>query len=209
MITIPQKNLPKKLMLILTLSISLFCACLPEFVEPLPKEGNSYDNQIAGLWQRTIDTDTQQLQVFPRKDGWLDFVFISGIDQKDSNAGIEVMLFAGYTKNLNDNSFICFQIPQALMPEDSNDPTWYLASYKYPAPDKLQIRMFSMEKINVLIDQGKLKGDITSDQTIVTSSSADLENLLKNLDIENFLQTEQDTIFNFSRPENQKKTPKN
>jgi hypothetical protein len=198
--------------LCLVLSIlGLIClvSCYPEFKNPLPPPPElKADPQILGTWLGTNEAGSkEQLLIFQRSSGWIDVVLIDEIDSKESEDGINVGIFEGYSTSVNRQKFLCLRVRKKdyshVDPREIGEPPFYIVNYETPSDNKLIIKHFSIEKIEELIKEGKLKGEIAKgqyvDKVTVTSSSDELVEVISREGAGAFI--EQDPNYNlvFSR----------
>ena len=199
--------------LYLTLSLLLLiclASCYPEFKNPIPPPAElKADPQILGTWVRTSDESgsKEQLCIFQRKSGWIDVVLIDEIDSKESEDGINVSVFEGYSTSVNKQKFLCLRVRTKdyghVDPEEFAEPPFYIVNYEATSDNKLVIKHFSLEKVEELIKAGKLKGEITKGQYVdhvtVTSSSDEMVEVISKEGAGAFIgQDKEDTLI-FSR----------
>lgn len=192
------------LMLSLLLLISL-PSCYPEFKNPIPPPPElKVDSQILGTWFRTFKADQreykEQLSIFPRSSGWIDAVWIYDIDKEPSTDGINLLVLEGYSTSVNKQRFLCLRFREKDFnrahqkdhrrsdKEVGKQPFteyWIIVNYETPNNGELVIKPFSTQKVEELIEKGKLKGEVVKeemlkeqgpslDQVTVTSSSDEL-----------------------------------
>ena len=196
------------LMLLLLLLIGL-ASCYPEFKNPIPPPPEpKADPQILGTWVRTYKGDQseykEQVSIFPRRNGWIDAVWIYDIDKKESTDGVNLLVLEGYSTSVNKQRFLCLRFREKdfswrLQGEDysSSDKKvgrepftahWIIANYETPK-NELVIKPFSTQRVEELIEKGKLKGEVVKqklfrtpeqplDQVTVTSSSDELAQVI-------------------------------
>jgi hypothetical protein len=179
-------------------------SCYPEFKNPIPPPPElKADNQILGTWVRTFKADQteykEQLSIFPRSSGWIDVVWIYDIDRKGPGDGINLLVFEGYSTSVNKQRFLCLRFREkdfdwAHQKDHSRGDRevagrsivyWTIVNYETPDSDELIIKPFSTQRVEELIEKGKLKGDVVKkewskeqglslDKVTVTSSSDEL-----------------------------------
>jgi hypothetical protein len=180
----------------------LAVSCQPEFVNPLPLPAEpKVDIQITGFWWRTTEGDDQQLLVYPRKDGWVDIIYVYDINSKLSADGVSVLIFEGYTTSLGDQKYMCFRLrkkdigvqTRGAAPEKLN---FLMVNYKLSNNGDLVVNTFSSEEVKKLINQDKLSGqiferDLANGQldtsVVVTSSSTELAKVLSEEGVQRFI----------------------
>ena len=202
------------LCLVLSLLLLICLAsCYPEFKNPIPPPAElKADPQILGTWVRTTDESgsKEQLCIFQRKSGWIDVVLIGEIDSKESEDGIDVGTFEGYSTSVNKQKFLCLRFRKKDYshnnPEEFGEPPFYIVNYETTGDSKLVIKHFSLEKVEELIKAGKLKGEITKGQHVdhvtVTSSSDELIEVISKEGAGAFIGQGKDDIEVFSRIKN-------
>jgi len=192
----------------LLLLISL-ASCLPEFKHPIPPPPElKADQQILGTWVRTTKKGSkEQLSIFPRSSGWTDVVYISGIDSKESQDGINVAVFEGYSASVNKQRFLCFRLREKDVHEAEKEIGGFgyrIANYETPGNGTLIVKLFSMEKAKELVKEGKLKGEIVKqgqyfDKVTITSSSEELVEAVSREGLGAFVEPGEDDVLVFSR----------
>ncbi|NOR67154.1 MAG: hypothetical protein GQ528_07345 [Woeseiaceae bacterium] len=195
--------------LCLLLSISLG-SCYPEFKNPIPPPPElKADRQILGTWVGAeYSGSKEQLSIFERSSGWIDVVYINDIDSKESQKGINVIVFEGYSTSVNEQKFLCLRFRERDF-DDSHEEVgkflFYILNYETPSNDELIIKHFSLQKVKELIKEGKLKGDVVKrrgryfDEITVTSSSDELIEAISKEGVEAFIEQDEDDILVFSR----------
>jgi hypothetical protein len=166
-----------------TLSLLLLTAlasCQPLFTHPLPPPRElKADNQILGTWTTTFKVDKHeskaQLSIFPRGSGWIDAMYIYDIDCERPGDGLSFLVFEGYSTSVNKQRFLCLRLQEKYFnwaqlmgysPSDKGvgEPPllkyWIIVNYETPNSDELIMRQFSTEKLEGLIKQGHLKGQV-------------------------------------------------
>ena len=190
------------LMLSLLLFISL-ASCYPEFKNPItPPLELKADPQILGTWVRMYKVDQseykEQLSIFSRSNGWIDAVWIYDIDKKESTDGVSLLVLEGYSVSVNKQRFLCLRVRKrdfnwtgqknpSWTDEEAGGlrftKNWIIANYETPNNDELVIKPFSTQRVEELIEKGKLKAEVVKedffklqffDQVLVTSSSDEL-----------------------------------
>jgi len=192
------------LYLILSLLLLIYLAsCYPEFKNPIPPPAElKADHQILGTWLRTYKGDQseykEQLSIFPRRSGWIDVVWIYDIDKKEPSDGINLLVLEGYSSSVNKQRFLCLRVRkrdfnwagqrnQSWSDKEAGErpftKEWIIVNYEAPNNDELVIKPFSTQKVEELIEKGKLKGEVVKeevfkepslDKVLVTSSSDEL-----------------------------------
>jgi len=193
--------------LYLMFSLVLFVAlgsCCPIFKNPIPPPPElKADQQILGTWVRTAKVgqyeseSKEQLCIFPRGSGWIDVVYIYDIDREEPGDGINVLIFEGYSTSVNKQKFLCLRFrkkdfnwfQKAYSRSDKEiggvpfAAGWIIVNYETSSKGDLVIKCFSIPKVEELIENGKLKGEVVKedffkvqpfDQVLVTSSSDEL-----------------------------------
>ena len=210
-----NKRLFIKLIFLLSLSFStvIITSCYPEFMHPIPppKQLNP-DSKILGLWFRTTENDKQQLSIFPRKNGWVDIVYVYDINSKTSEDGINILVFEGYTTFVEEKKFLCFR-PRSkdynkLYNKVREKFSFIIVNYYVSDEGNLIVKHLSTDKIINLVNNGQLKGQVYkknpnegrfNDSVKVESSSDDLLKVICKKGTCAFLdESEQDTML-FSR----------
>ena len=177
---------------LLILMTVVFSSCAPRFKHPLPAPENlKPDHTISGQWFRKTQNDRQQLSVFPRKDGWIDIVYIYDIESKTSEDGINVLIFEGYTTSVAERKFLCFRLrKKELLTLNKDGEDWrgfLIVNYNVSKAGDLVVRHLSSDKLADLIKDGRLKGEIAeneiskdgyNDGVAVWSSSEELLNVM-------------------------------
>ena len=219
------------LLLSLLLSIS-FISCFPTFKNPIPPPTElRADHQILGTWIRTYKVNQseykEQLSIFSRSDGWIDVVWIYNIDKKDSTDGINLLVLEGYSSFVNKQRFLCLRVRerdfnwagqrnQGLGDKKDGEQyftkNWIIFNYEDPRNDELVIKTFSTQKVEELIEKGKLKGKVVKekkegifsrmqgphfDKIIVTSSSDELAKVIYKEGSEAFICNDPNNTFRF------------
>ena len=178
---------------LLTLATMLSCSCAPRFKHPLPAPENlKPDRTVSGLWFRKTQNDRQQLSVFPRKDGWVDIVYIYDIESRTSADGINVLVFEGYTTSAAERKFMCFRLREkdlhALKQDWEDQRAFLIVNYSVSKSGDLTIRHLSTERVADLVNDGRLKGDVAEDEitdgafnegVVVLSSSEELLDVVR------------------------------
>lgn len=193
------------LYLILSLLLLICLAsCYPVFKNPIPPPPKlKADHQILGTWVRTYKAEQheykEQVSIFQRRSGWIDLVWIYDIDREEPTDGINVLIFEGYSTSVNKQRFLCLRFREkdsnwALQKahsrsysEAGGEPSivYWIVNYETPNNDELVIKPFSTQRVEELIEKGKLKGEVVKnklvkeqglslDKVIVTSSSDEL-----------------------------------
>ena len=156
----------------LSLLLLLFVgSCYPTFEHPIPPPSEvRADPHVLGTWVRTTqDGSKEQLSIFQRSSGWIDVVWIYGIDSEVSDDGITVLIFEGYTTSVKEQRFLCLRPREKdhdLGDEKATQRPFAIANYRTSGPDELTVRLFSVQKIERLIEEGKLKGNVVKDDSL-------------------------------------------
>jgi hypothetical protein len=183
-------------------------SCYPEFKNPIaPPSELKADNHILGTWIRTTDSGSkEQLSMFQRSSGWIDVVYINDIDSKESQNGINVGIFEGYSTFLNKQKFLCLRLRKRDFNEREREAAefhFYIVNYEIPNHNELTIKFFSLQKVKELIKKGKLKGEVVEqgliDKVTVTSSSDELTEVISKEGVGAFIEQDKDDILVFSR----------
>lgn len=171
----------------LLLLISLV-SCYPEFKNPIsPPPELKADPQILGTWVRTYKVDQseykEQLSIFPRSSGWIDVVWIYDIDKKESVDGINLLVLEGYSTSVNKQRFLCLRVRKRDFnwagqrnhswsdKEAGERPftkDWIIVNYEIPINNELVIKPFSTQRVEELIEKGKLKGEVVKQELLKT-----------------------------------------
>lgn len=191
----------------LLLSVSL-TSCYPEFKNPIPPPSElRADPQVLGTWVRTTDTSKEQLSIFQRSTGWIDAVYINDINSTDSQKGINVLVTEGYSTSVGKQKFLCLRFRKRDF-EDCDEGLgqffFYILNYETPDKDSLVMRQFSIRKVEDLIKEGKLKGQVVKrgqfvDEVSVTSSSDELVQVISGEGVGAFLGQGASDVLAFSR----------
>jgi len=207
------------LMLSLLLSISL-ASCYPEFKNPIPPPPElKADHQILGTWVRMYKVDQseykEQLSIFSRSNGWIDAVWIYDIDKKESTDGVSLLVFEGYSTSVNKQRFLCLRLREkdwqgrdAKVEASRFLVFWIIVNYETPNNDELVIKPFSTQRVEELIEKGKLKGEVVKgklfkeqglslDKVTVTSSSDELVELISKEGAEAFIWQDANDTFRY------------
>ena len=187
-------------------------SCYPEFKNPIPPPTElKADPRILGTWVGTNEAGSkEQLLIFQRSSGWIDVVLIAEIDSKESEDGIDVGIYEGYSTSVNRQRFLCLRFRKKdyshMGPEAVGGPPFYIVNYEAADDNRLVIRHFSIEKVEELIKEGKLKGEIAEGQYIdhvtVTSSSEELAEVISKEGAGAFVGQDKDDILVFTRIKN-------
>jgi hypothetical protein len=216
------KNVYKKyyqfLYLFLFLSICL-TSCYPFFKNPLPPPSElKVDPQLSGAWILTTQSGhKQELFIFPRSTGWFDLLYVSNIDGEDSSKGIEVSIMEGYGTSVNKDKFLCLRLRNRDFtdPNEEKNINYMIVNYEITDNNELNIKLFSGEKVKNLIKDGKLKGEIVTEDALkddilgllfkgvftyeiffVTASPDELKEVITKESIKAFLATSSDELPN-------------
>jgi len=220
------------LYLILSLLLLIFLAsCYPVFKNPIPPPPKlKADHQILGTWVRTTKSGSkEQLSIFQRKrsSGWIDVVYIYEIDSKTSGDGITVLVLEGYRTSVNRQQLLClrfrakeYNFYRAMDNNHSDQEVaefpFLIVNYQTTSSGELIVKPFSTLKVEELIKDGKLKGEIvkedvlgvpledvikgqTLDKVTVTSSSDELIDVISREGLGAFIVQDSNNIFVFSR----------
>jgi len=200
------------LCLILSLLLLICLAsCYPEFKNPIPPPAElKADPQILGTWVRTYKAGQseykEQLSIFQRSNGWIDAVWIYDIDKKESTDGISLLVLEGYSASVNKQRFLCLRVRKRdfnwagqknrrrsdkEVGEQLFTENWIMVNYETPNNDELVIKPFSTQRVEELIEKGRLKGEVVKekeglfrtpeqplDKVTVTSSSDELAEVI-------------------------------
>ena len=207
-------------MKILYFSILLFLtvivtSCYPLFKHPLTTpEKLKPDKNILGVWFRKVAVGGEQLSVFPRKDGWVEIVYVYGINSNFYKDGINLLIFEGYDTSVKGHKFLCFRprtkdlLAMGRKVDQIDHVGFYIVNYDLPEKGKLIVKHFSMEKVENLINSGELSGRVSktdlaegrlTDGILVTASSEDLVKAISEKGIKNFIEETGQTVMVFSR----------
>ena len=186
--------------------IMMGSGCVPEFKNPLPQPENlKPDAILLGNWvnkeYKKGDVEFMHVLVFARADGWMEFVEIS---RKESDKGVEVYQYEGYSTSVGKDKFLCFRPlrtnPTERVEENMRNHAYWLAHYKVNRRT-FHLTIFSESKIETLIEAGELKSEIVEVENIddftVTSSSEALTSLIAKKGVETFI--DKDEVNEFSR----------
>jgi len=166
-------------------------ACCPTFKNPIPPPSKlKADHKILGTWVRTFKVEQheykEQVSIFHRRNGRIDVVWIYDIDREPSADGINVLIFEGYCTSVNKQQFLCLRFRKkdhTYIDKEVGEFPFYIVNYETPSNDELIIKHFSTQKVEELIKEGKLKGEVVKedvfkgqslDKVTVTSSSDEL-----------------------------------
>jgi hypothetical protein len=188
-------------------------SCYPKFKNPIPPPSKlKADSQILGTWVRTNESDSkQQLLIFQRSSGWIDVIQINDIDSKESESGISVVVFEGYSTSVNKQKFLCLRLREKDWEgKDTEVGDFYflIVNYEATIKDKLILRLFSLQKVKELIKEGKLKGEVVRrgqastvdvDRVIVTSNSDKLVEVISREGVGAFIGQDENEILMFSK----------
>jgi len=172
-----QSSLYSMLSLLLFITLA---SCSPIFKNPIPPPPElKADRQILGTWVRTLKEDQQeykeQLSIFPLGGGWIDVVYIYGIDREEPADGINLLVFEGYSTSVNKQKFLCLRFREKDFnwahqkdysrrgKEVGGHPFivyWIIVNYETPNNGELIIKRFSTRRVEELIKEGKLKAEI-------------------------------------------------
>lgn len=153
-------------------------ACVPVFRNPIsaPPELKP-DPALLGTWSSVKDSgDGTQVSFFPRKDGWLDIVFLADL-KGNSDSGLDLTLYEGYTTTIENDHVLCFR-ERPEKPVAEEPAAYLLATYQVDPPTRLDVRLFANAAVRKAIETGTLEGtvetNVYADTITVTSSSARL-----------------------------------
>lgn len=182
------------LILSLLLLISL-TSCCPVFKNPIPPPPElKADHQILGTWVRTFKggqhESKEQLSIFQRSSGWIDVVYIYDIDSEGSADGINLLVFEGYSTSVNKQQFLClrfrkkdfnwrlqekdYSLSDKEIVEAPFAAYWIIVNYEISSNDELIIKRFSTQKVEELIEEGKLKGEVVKEEVFKKQPSDDV-----------------------------------
>jgi hypothetical protein len=188
----------------LALMLALWgAACVPVFRNPIAASPDlKPDPALLGTWSSVKDGgDGTQVSFFPRKDGWLDIVFLADL-KGNSDSGLDLTLYEGYTTTIEDDHVLCFR-ERPEKPEADEPASYLLATYRVDPPTRLDVRLFANAAVRAAIESGALEGTVTTnvyaDTITVTSSSARLLAAVVTQGAAAF--TEPDQVMRFERME--------
>jgi len=191
----------------------LLASCYPTFKNPIPPPPKlKADHKILGTWVRTLKADEheykEQVSIFQRRSGWIDVVWIYDIDREEPTDGINVLILEGYSTFVNKQKFLCLRFRKkdfswrlqekdySLSEKEDGEFPFYIVNYESPSKEELIIKHFSIQKVEELIEKGKLKGEVVKenifkgqpfDKVTVTSSSDELVELISKEGAEFFI----------------------
>ncbi len=189
------------LILLLLLFICL-ASCYPEFKNPIPPPPElKADRQTLGTWIRTTKSGSkEQLSIFQRSNsGWVDVVYIYDIDSERTADGINLLVLEGYSTFVNKQRFLCLRGRKkdySHSDKEVGESHFLIVNYETPSNDELIIKLFSTQKAEELIKEGKLKGEVVKedfskgqpfDKVTVTSSSDELVEVISTEGAEAFI----------------------
>jgi hypothetical protein len=189
------------LLVLLLLSTS----CVPNFENalPLPKEMKP-DMALLGTWESVQENEDGKSHVsfFGRPSGWIDIVFIDGIDGTSSTDGVNVSTYEAYTANVGKDTFLCLRGRKKDHHEQEDKESPYLlAHYHVSRKGVLSIRLFDQDAIKKLIEKGVLQGVVTegnyTDNVTVTASSDEVASAIAENGLGAFIS--QDDALKFNR----------
>ena len=183
--------------LILSLLLLIYLAsCGPVFEHPIPPPPElKADHQIMGTWVRTFKVkegqheSKEQLSIFQRSSGWIDVVYIYDIESEGSADGINLLVFEGYSTSVNKQKFLCLRFREKdfnwAHQKDYNSSDkevegqpfityWIIVNYETPINGDLIIKRFSTQKVEELIEEGKLKGEVVKEELFKKQTSDDV-----------------------------------
>jgi len=215
-----ERRTTRILMKILYFSILVFLpvlvtSCYPLFEHPItaPKKLKP-DKNILGVWFRTVAVGAEQLSVFPRKDGWIEIVYVYGINSKFYKDGINLLVFEGYSTSVKDKKFLCLRprtkdlLAMGRKGDTLDQVGFYIVNYDLSKKGNLIVKHFSMEKVENLINSGELSGRVAktdldegrlTDGILVTASSEDLVRAISEKGFKTFIEETGQGVMVFSR----------
>jgi len=196
---------------VLCIGVVFLMGCLPGFENPLPSDDLTVDKAILGVWHLEGSRDEQQLNIFPRKSGWVDVAWIYDINSDSSTDGINVIVFEGYVVEIERQRLICLRQRQKDFDEDLSDVcNWFIYHYEITDEGILRTKPLSKAAMKRLIEDGTLKGTIkkhlTGEDVTVTSSSRELADVIAKKGVKQLLEEDDDLSDSWSRtpPERKK-----
>ena len=122
-----------------------------------------------------------------------------------------MVVFEGYSTSVDKQNFLCLRLREKDWKgrdREVEDLYFLMANYDTPSKDELVIRLFSMQKVKELINEGKLQGKVTKrgrssmidfDKVVVTSSSDELIEVISKEGVGAFVGHDETDILVFSR----------
>jgi len=205
---------------ILYFSILLFLpvlvtSCYPLFKHPISApEKLKPDKNILGVWFRTVAVGGEQLSVFSRKDGWVEIVYVYGINSKFYKDGINLLVFEGYSTSVKEHKFLCLRprkkdfLAMGRKGDKFDEVGFYIVNYDLSKKGNLIVKHFSTEKVESLINSGELSGRVSktdlaegrlTDGVVVTASSEDLVRVISDKGFKAFVEETEQGMMIFSR----------
>lgn len=215
-----ERRTTRIFMKILYFSILLFLpvlvtSCYPLFKHPITApEKLKPDKNILGVWCRKVAEGGEQLSVFPRKDGWVEIVYVYGINSKFYKDGINLLVFEGYSTSVKENKFLCIRprkkdlLAMGRKSDTLDQVGFYIVNYNLSKKGDLIVKHFSMEKLENLINSGELSGRVSktdlvegrlTDGVEVTASSEDLVRVISDKGFKAFVEETGQGMTFFSR----------
>ena len=195
----------KMLILGVFITILLFLSsCYPVFMNPLPyRSGDSIDKALLGNWViYKEDVLKDQLCITPRKDGWMNIIYIYDIDRKCKEI-LNLISFEGYVSKISDKNYLNMKVQIS-----EQEYGYIIAEYSFDDSDTVFFKFPSLGKIEALIKSKKLKGEVSTEEVlsgkygrsvIVKSEPNDIINVFSGLSENEIFENKQDLNFRFTR----------
>ena len=190
-------------------------SCYPGFQHPIPAPDKlKPDSKILGVWFRTVAVGGEQLSIFPRENGWVDIVYVYGINSKFYKDGINLLAFEGYSTSVKEHKFLCLRprkkdlLAMGREVDKFDEFGFYILNYDLSKKGNLIMKHFSIEKVENLINSGELSGRVSktdlaegrlTDEVVVTASSEDLVTVISDKGIKAFVEETGQGMMIFSR----------
>jgi len=204
---------------ILSFFFVLIPSCYTGFKHPIPApEKLKPDSKVLGVWFRTVAVGGEQVSVFPRENGWIDVVYIYGINSKFYRDGINLLVFEGYSTTIKDHKFFCLRprkkdlLAMGKKGEIFDEAGYFILNYELSKKGNLIVKHFTTEKIGNLINSGELSGRVSkkdlaegrlTDEVVVTASSEELVKVISDKGIGAFVEETEQGMMVFSRKQEQ------
>lgn len=172
---------------------------LPEFKNPLPTEDLTVDEAILGVWHLQ-DTDEEiQLIVYPRKSGWVDLVWIFNINSDSCEDGVTVVVFEGFSAEINQQKFFCLRQRKKDFSEGL-ESKFVIYHYEVTEEGTILTRPLSRTAVKRMVKEGTLKGTTATGSSIdVTSSSHELADVIVKKGVTQLLDKDDDSGYLWGR----------
>lgn len=157
--------------LLLLLFVLTFSSCVVSFKNPI-SDSQTPDSRLLGRW-KAADKGEEIFEFSVNENSKMILKFAKETGAKEDNSDEKVVFIASAVQ-ISDQNFLSLQIDS-----EDREKTFLIAKYKFES-DGLNVWLLEKNKVNKLIELGKINGDQKSNGEIsVSASPTEIRELLR------------------------------